>query len=103
MVSEVWQYITASGVLVTLMTAIITKVVNRRFDEIELREKNRARLEKIMILRADKMSEMVELMAKKLHDGGIINGDLAELEHSFLLVDKDYEDYLRDLLSREMK
>lgn len=103
MLSEVWQYITASGVLVTLMTAIITKVVNRRFDEIESREKNRARLEKIMILRADKMSEMVELMAKKLHDGGIINGDLEELEHTFQLVDKDYEDYLRDLLSREMK
>lgn len=103
MASEVWQYITASGVLVTLMTAIVTKVVNRRFDEIESREKNRARLEKIMILRADKMSEMVELMAKKLHDGGIINGDLEELEHTFQLVDKDYEDYLRDLLSREMK
>ena len=31
MVSEVWQYITASGVLVTLMTAIVTKVVGRRF------------------------------------------------------------------------
>ena len=99
----VWQYITASGVLVVAMTAIVTKVVNRRFDEMERREKDRARLEKIMICRTDKMSGMVELMADKLHERGIINGDLEALRQAYAVTDREYEEYLRELLARQMR
>ena len=99
----VWEYITASGVLVIAMTAVITKVVNMRFDEMERRDKDRARLEKIMLCRTDKMHEMVELMATKLHDKGIINGDLAELRQKYEATDREYEEYLREALTRQMK
>ena len=99
----VWQYITASGVLVVAMTAIVTKVVNQRFDEMERREKDRARLEKIMICRTDKMSGMVELMADKLHERGIINGDLEALRQAYAVTDREYEEYLRELLARQMR
>lgn len=99
----VWQYITASGVLVVAMTAIVTKVVNRRFDEMERREADRARLEKIMICRTDKMSGMVELMADKLHEHGIINGDLEALRQAYAATDREYEEYLRELLARQMR
>jgi hypothetical protein len=101
--ATVWQYITASGVLVVAMTAIVTKVVNRRFDEMERREKDRARLEKIMICRTDKMSGMVELMADKLHEQGIINGDLEQLRQAYAVTDREYEEYLRELLARQMR
>ena len=99
----VWQYITASGVLMVAMTAVVTKVVNRRFDEMERREKDRARLEKIMICRTDKMSGMVELMADKLHEQGIINGDLEQLRQAYAVTDREYEEYLRELLARQMR
>ena len=99
----IWQYITASGVLVVAMTAIVTKVVNQRFDEMERREKDRARLEKIMICRTDKMSGMVELMADKLHERGIINGDLEALRQAYAVTDREYEEYLRELLARQMR
>ena len=101
--ATVWQYITASGVLVVAMTAIVTKVVNQRFDEMERREKDRARLEKIMICRTDKMSGMVELMADKLHEQGIINGDLEQLRQAYAVTDREYEEYLRELLARQMR
>ena len=101
--ATVWQYITASGVLVVAMTAIVTKVVNQRFDEMERREKDRARLEKIMICRTDKMSGMVELMADKLHERGIINGDLEALRQAYAVTDREYEEYLRELLARQMR
>ena len=101
--ATVWQYITASGVLVVAMTAIVTKVVNQRFDEMERREKDRARLEKIMICRTDKMSGMVELMADKLHEQGIINGDLEALRQAYAVTDREYEEYLRELLARQMR
>ena len=85
------------------MTAVITKVVNMRFDEMERRDKDRARLEKIMLCRTDKMHEMVLLMADKLHDKGIINGDLAELQQRYEATDREYEEYLREALTRQMK
>lgn len=101
--SNIWQYITASGIFVTAMTVIVTRVVNQRFDDIERREKDRARLEKIMICRTDKMSGMVELMADKLHERGIINGDLEALRQAYAVTDREYEEYLRELLARQMR
>ena len=103
MANSVLEYITASGILMTVMTVVVTKIVNRRFDEMERREKDRARLEKIMICRTDKMSGMVELMADKLHEQGIINGDLEQLRQAYAVTDREYEEYLRELLARQMR
>ena len=103
MANSVLEYITASGILMTVMTVVVTKIVNRRFDEMERREKDRARLEKIMICRTDKMSGMVELMADKLHEQGIINGDLEALRQAYAVTDREYEEYLRELLARQMR
>ncbi len=103
MANSVLDYIAASGILMTVMTVVVTKIVNRRFDEMERREKDRARLEKIMICRTDKMSGMVELMADKLHEHGIINGDLEALRQAYAVTDREYEEYLRELLARQMR
>lgn len=103
MTNSILDYITASGILVTVMTVVVTKVVNGRFDEMEKRDRDRARLEKIMLCRTDKMHEMVLLMADKLHDKGIINGDLAELQQRYEATDREYEEYLREALTRQMK
>ena len=103
MANSILDYITASGILVTVMTVVVTKVVNRRFDEMERRDRDRAKLEKLMLCRTDKMHEMVELMATKLHDKGIINGDLAELQKRYEITDREYEEYLREALTRQMK
>ena len=56
-----------------------------------------------MICRTDKMSGMVELMADKLHERGIINGDLEALRQAYAVTDREYEEYLRELLARQMR
>ena len=103
MANSILDYITASGILVTVMTVVVTKVINRRFDEMERRDRDRAKLEKLMLCRTDKMHEMVLLMADKLHDKGIINGDLAELQQRYEATDREYEEYLREALTKQMK
>ena len=49
----------------------------------------------LMMERIDNLSDTTHLMAKKLHDAGIINGDLAELDDKYKGLDAKYHDNLR--------
>ena len=50
-----------------------------------------------MMQRMDKISEMTHLMAKKLHDQGVINGDLEALDNKYRELDEEYEREVRRL------
>ena len=45
----------------------------------------------LMMQRLDKNSEITHLMAQKLHDQKIINGDLEELDRKYKELDAEYE------------
>lgn len=51
----------------------------------------------LMMLRLDKVSEMTHLMAQKLHDKGVINGDLEKLDQKYQKLDAEYEDEVKRL------
>ena len=50
-----------------------------------------------MMDRIDSLSEMTQLMAKKLHDAGIINGDLEIMQNKYSGLNAEYEKTLRHL------
>lgn len=51
----------------------------------------------LMMLRLDKVSDMTHLMAQKLHDKGVINGDLEKLDQKYQELDAEYEDEVKRL------
>lgn len=65
--------------------------------EQERQQENNLRLQFLMMQRMDKISEMTHLMAKKLHDQGVINGDLEALDNKYRELDEEYEREVRRL------
>ena len=99
--SEIWQMIVAaigaSGIVGVILTLIVTRLINRQFAKQDQREKLRDNNMFLMMERVDNCAEMTHLMAKKLHDAGIINGDLEELDNRNKELNGKYEDHLRNL------
>lgn len=76
----------------------ITKRDERRDREYNARKREQAEQAKkntdiqfLMMQRLDKLSELTHLMAQKLHDQGVINGDLERLDQKYRELDDDYE------------
>lgn len=97
------QYILGGGLVIAIVSLVVTRAVNRRFDMMEQRRENQIRLEKFLLTKTDELAELVELMALKLHEKGVINGDLEETRQRYLSSDREYEDWLREMLSRQLK
>ena len=51
----------------------------------------------LMMQRMDKLSELCHLMAQKLHDKGVINGDLEALDKKYKELDAEYEKEVKRL------
>ena len=63
-----------------------------RKEEQRRQQKQNTDIQFLMMQRLDKLSEMVHLMAQKLHDQGVINGDLEKLDAKYRELDAAYED-----------
>ena len=50
-----------------------------------------------MMERIDSLSDMTQLMARKLHDAGIINGDLEDMNQKYQGLNNNYERELKRL------
>lgn len=70
---------------------------SERKQELDKRQENNLRLQFLMMQRLDKLSELCHLMAKKLHDQGVINGDLEVLDRKYKELDDQYEEEVRRL------
>lgn len=66
----------------------------RAMDE---QQKTNTDIQFLMMERMDNLSEMTHLMAKKLHDAGIINGDLEELNQKYKGLNSEYEKSIKSL------
>ena len=99
--SELWQIIitavSASGVVSIIITTVIKKQLDKQYEAHEKREKLRDENQFLMMERVDNCAEMTHLMAKKMHDAGIINGDLEELDSKNKKLNDKYNDHLRNL------
>ena len=87
----------ASGICTWVFTQIIARQMNKQYEKLEQRERLRKENDLLMMSRMDNLSEMTHLMAAKLHDAGIINGDLEELDSKYKQLDARYNENLKKL------
>ena len=96
-VEAILTVIGASGIVGTIITVMVKKQMDKQYAAQEKREKLRDDNLFLMMQRVDNCAEMTHMMAKKLHDAGIINGDLEELDSKNKELNNKYNDHLRSL------
>lgn len=99
--SEFWQLITAlivsSGIVGAIVAAVVNNQVSKQYAARKAVEDLRDENELLMMDRIDNAAEMTHLMAKKLHDAGIINGDLSALDQKNAELNEKYEGNMKEL------
>lgn len=65
--------------------------------ELDAQEKKNQDIQFLMMERIDSLSDMTQMMARKLHDAGIINGDLEHMNEKYEKLNSDYEKSLKGL------
>ena len=56
-----------------------------------------------MMVKMDKLGDLTVLMAKRLHDVGIINGDLEELKKDYKAADEAYDKNIKQLAAEVLR
>lgn len=87
----------ASGIVGVVLTLVVTRIVNKRFDQVDRREALRDANQLLMMDRVDNSAKMTHLMAVKMHDAGIINGDLKELDEENKKLNEKYNENIKKL------
>ena len=103
LVKVVLAAIGASGIIGTILTIVITRQINAEFAKHDQREKLRDENQLLMMDRVDNSAEMTHLMAKKLHDAGVINGDLEELDEKNKRLNEKYNDHMKKLATEVLR
>ena len=93
----------ASGLMSLVITSIISRQLNKAYAKQDQREKLRSENQLLMMSLIDKQSDMVHLMARKLHDSGVINGDLGELDKKYKELYSQYNENIKSLALEILK
>jgi len=101
--SNIWQMILTSGVFSLVMTLVVTWVVNSGFKKIEHWQHVKTDETFLMMEKMDKMGALTVLMANKLHEAGIINGDLEELKKDYKAADAEYDKHIKQLAAEVLR
>ena len=99
--NTVWDVIKV--LIVPLCLFLLERQITKRDDrreheyserkrELDSQAKQNGEIQFLMMQRLDKLSEMTHLMAQKLHDKGVINGDLEKLDTKYKELDAEYEE-----------
>lgn len=56
-----------------------------------------------MMIKMDKLGDLTVLMAKRLHDVGIINGDLEEVKNDYKAADDAYDKNIKKLAAEVLR
>ncbi len=103
--TQLWQAILTilgsilgtSGIMYFVMTKIVARKMDKRYAEEDERDKLSDENMFLMMERVDNCAEMTHMMAQKLHDAGIINGCLKELDEKNKELNEKYNKNLREL------
>ena len=101
--SQLIQIICASGIVGTVLTLVVTRIVNSQLDAIKKLQQTKTENDFLLWTKIDKQGELTCLMAEKMHDAGIINGDLEELKREYKKADEDYDKHLKRLAAEVMR
>lgn len=75
----------------------LERINSERKKEIEAAQKKNTEIQFLMMERIDSLSDMTQMMARKLHDAGIINGDLEEMHRKYEGLNSEYEKNIKSL------
>ena len=89
-----------SGIMYFVMTKIVARKMDKRYAEEDERDRLVEENMFLMMDRVDNAAEMTHMMAVKLHDAGVINGDLHALDEKNKELNEKYNDHLRSLALR---
>ena len=101
--SQVMQIICASGLIGTVITLIVTRFVNDQLDQIKQMQKTKTDSDFLLWSKIDKMGDLTLLMAKRMHEAGIINGDLEQVKQQYKEAEAKYEDHIRHLAAEVLR
>ena len=90
----------SSGIMYFVMTKVVAHKMDKHYAEQDAREKLRDENLFLIMARVDNSAEMTHMMAVKLHDAGVINGDLHALDEKNKELNEKYNDHLRSLALR---
>lgn len=68
-----------------------------RRKQLDAQQKKNTEIQFLMMERIDSLSDLTQMMAKKLHDAGIINGDLDHMNQKYEGLNSDYERSIKSL------
>lgn len=99
--TEWWQVVltavASSGIVGTIITVATKHQMDRMYEAQNRREKLRDENLFLMMERVDNSAEMTHMMAQKLHDAGVINGSLKELDEKNKALNEKYNKNLKEL------
>lgn len=101
--SQVLQIICASGIIGTIITVIVTRAVTDQLDQLKSMQKTKTESDFLLWTKIDKLGDLTLLMAKRLHEAGIINGDLEAVKQQYKEADANYEDHIRHLAAEVLR
>lgn len=101
--NDFWQAVITSGVFTLITTLIITRIFNKGFSQIDRWQQKKTDEAFLMMAKMDKMGDLTILMANKLHEAGIINGDLEELKKEYHVADAEYDKHIKMLAAEILK
>lgn len=100
---QILQVILASGIVTTIVTLIISRIVNGQLDQIKHMQQTKTESDFLLWTKIDMQGELIELMALKLHEAGVINGDLEEVKKKYKQASDDYEKHIRHLAAEVLR
>ena len=77
--------------------------MNSQLDQLKEFQKTKTESDFLLWTKIDKMGDLIELMAAKLHEAGVINGDLEEVKKEYRTADKNYDDHVRHLAAEVLR
>lgn len=84
-------------VVVPLFLYYIQRQIKARDDNQAEQQKKNTDIQFLMMERIDSLSDLTQMMAKKLHDAGVINGDLEHMNQKYAGLNSDYEKSIKAL------
>jgi len=77
--------------------------VNSQLDQIKDLQKTKSQNDFLLWTKIDKLGDLTCLMAEKMHEAGIINGDLESLKQEYKAADDEYEKHVRRLAAEVLR
>ena len=81
----------------------MTRAVNSQLDAIKKLQQTKTDNDFLLWTKIDKQGDLVLLMANKMHEAGIINGDLENVKQEYKAADAEYEKHVRKLAAEVLR